>query len=197
MLWCINKIMHLLFFEGDSMNSSQTNGYLHATNTVLEGKEYEDLLKSFLVGVTGLHDTEVVLQTSAGGEIESASNKLLFYLYQSTGNDTPYLNNEEEEFVYLTRDFIDVWHLSFQGENHWVNAKRFEDVIHVYQNRHILRKYGLGIKEISVVEKEKEEMFQLQTKVQLVLLREVKRKYEILNFEAVECELDRTYKNSV
>ncbi|MGL4666951.1 MAG: hypothetical protein ACRCWR_03370, partial [Saezia sp.] len=145
----------------------------------------------------GLQENVVSLQTATNNEIVSEENKLLFHLYESAGDDAPYLNNASDEYVLLTRNFVDVWHLTFQGRNHLVNAQRFEDAIHVYQNRHDLRKYGLGIKGIGVVEKEKDEIYQLQTKVQLVFLREVKRKYEICNFEAVECDLDRAYKNSV
>lgn len=170
------------------MNTSSTGGPLKATNNVVEGQSYEALIKEFLIGLTGVPEQYVIPEKklSTNDKPDTNDHWISFFMQHRVAENSPYLKNINEDEVLLQRSFTDVWLITFHGGDHQSISERFEDAIYIYQNRDVLKKMGVSVKEAATRNQDLQiasvDFNHEKTEVQLVLNREVKRVYKIENF---------------
>lgn len=170
------------------MNTSSTGGFLKPINNAIEGQIYEDFIQQFLLDITGFSAQQVIPEKIFIANFEQSNDGqcLSYFIEHSQAEENPFLKNINENEVLIQRSFTDIWRITFHGLSHMMNAEHFEDAMHVYQNRDVLRKFGISVKAVN----RKNQDLQIssldfnhdQTVVQLALNRGVNRIYKIKNF---------------
>lgn len=163
-------------------------GYLGPTTLNVEGDTWEDFLHDVIAGVTGLNPTLVRPRWQAQPPVTPAVNVTwcAFGVMNTTADYEPWINHYGTDPAHdLLQRMERVTVLtSFYGPLAQETASVLRDGLYIDQNRAAFRANAVGIIEVDDILRTSDlfrEQFRERSDLNLILRREIRRSYNVLN----------------